>query len=140
MESRQVRRCGALAGPDGGFCWRVWAPSAKTVELVLLDEGRRRSCRMRTEEDGYFQHIEPESGRPAEGQRYAFRLTVFCLRLVCHSKKTVRNTVNLPGVGKANLPSALLIPFVIQTVVRSVCLRDQQCVSDYPANRHAATL
>jgi maltooligosyltrehalose trehalohydrolase len=74
MESRQVRRCGALAGPDGGFCWRVWAPSAKTVELVLLDEGRRSSYRMTPEEGGYFRHVEPALGRPAEGQRYAFRL------------------------------------------------------------------
>jgi maltooligosyltrehalose trehalohydrolase len=70
MEQRETRRCGALGRADGSVCWRVWAPRANRVELVLIDGGRRRPIPMRGEE-GYFSHTEPEV---AEGQRYAYRL------------------------------------------------------------------
>jgi maltooligosyltrehalose trehalohydrolase len=64
-------RCGALGRPDGSCVWRVWAPRARQVELVLLDGVARRGRAMAAEGDGYFSHTEPHV---AEGQRYAFRL------------------------------------------------------------------
>lgn len=51
--------------------WRVWAPRAKQVELVLIDGTAQRSRQMSAEEPGYFSHVE--AGVP-EGQRYAYRL------------------------------------------------------------------
>src|SRR5262245_21393042 len=71
MEERQTRRCGALARPDGSVRWRVWAPRAARVELVLLDGDRRQALPMELEEHGYFRLSRP--GVP-EGQRYAYRL------------------------------------------------------------------
>jgi maltooligosyltrehalose trehalohydrolase len=71
MEPRQVRRCGALARPDGSVSWRLWAPFAKEVELVLFDGNQRRPRRMTRDETGYFTHTESEV---REGQRYAFRM------------------------------------------------------------------
>jgi maltooligosyltrehalose trehalohydrolase len=70
MEGPLTRRCGALGQPDGSVRWRVWAPRARRVELVLLG-GRRRALRMEREEGGYFVHAE---ANVAEGQRYAYRL------------------------------------------------------------------
>ncbi len=67
----EARRCGALGQADGSVRWRVWAPRANAVELVLLDGGGRRPRRMEPEGDGYFGHVEREVG---EGQRYAYRL------------------------------------------------------------------
>ena len=52
-------------------------------------------------------------------QRYALNLTVLWFRLACISKKTVRNTVNLYGYDSTNLLDLLLIPFVVQSVMRS---------------------
>jgi maltooligosyltrehalose trehalohydrolase len=51
--------------------FRVWAPLAKTVDLVLVDGDRQRPVRMAAETGGYFAHVEPSL--PA-GQRYAFSL------------------------------------------------------------------
>ena len=66
------RRCGAVEVSDGSVRWRVWAPKAKAVDLVLIDGGgRRRSLPMRAEAGGYFSHDERAV---PEGQRYAFRL------------------------------------------------------------------
>ncbi len=74
METRGAlageRRCGAAATPDGSLLWRVWAPKARHVELVLIDGGRRLVS-MEPEGDGYFRHAE--AGVP-DGQRYAYRL------------------------------------------------------------------
>src|SRR5262245_5571760 len=68
---RRARRCGALGLPDGSVCWRVWAPRAGQVELVLLDGDRRRAVAMAPEGRGYFVHTE---ANVPEGQRYAYRL------------------------------------------------------------------
>ena len=65
------RRCGAIGEADGAVLWRVWAPKADAVELVLIDDGRRRVHPMQTEECGYFRHVERGV---TEGQRYVFRL------------------------------------------------------------------
>ncbi len=65
------RRCGALATAGGGVRWRVWAPLARAVELVLVKGSERRGIAMRAEEEGYFSHDEPRIG---DGQLYAYRL------------------------------------------------------------------
>jgi maltooligosyltrehalose trehalohydrolase len=65
------RRQGAVALPDGSVCWRVWAPRAKVVELVLLDGDARRPVLMEKGERGFFHHVEQNV--PA-GQRYFYRL------------------------------------------------------------------
>ncbi len=66
-----MRTCGVIGLEDGSVRWRVWAPRAKQVELVLLDGGRRRVLVMRPEPRGWFEHVEPNI---AEGVRYAYRL------------------------------------------------------------------
>src|SRR4051812_22024309 len=65
------RRCGAVGGPDGTVVWRVWAPRARQVELVLIDGSRRRICPMSPEPRGYFRHSQADV---RDGQRYAFCL------------------------------------------------------------------
>jgi maltooligosyltrehalose trehalohydrolase len=64
MGDSDVRRDGAVALPDGSVRWRVWAPRARQVELVLIEGERRRALPMQRAERGYFYHIEaniPES-------------------------------------------------------------------------------
>jgi maltooligosyltrehalose trehalohydrolase len=63
-------RCGAFALPDGACCFRVWAPHAGRVDVVL-DGGRTGIRHMTAEPFGYFSHVEPAV---PEGQRYAYRL------------------------------------------------------------------
>jgi maltooligosyltrehalose trehalohydrolase len=60
-----------MSRPDGSVCWRVWAPQAAAVELVLIDGERRHSLPMCGEDRGYFHHVERDV---PEGQLYAFRL------------------------------------------------------------------
>jgi maltooligosyltrehalose trehalohydrolase len=71
MPSRTTRRCGALGGPDGSVHFRVWAPRADAVDLVLIDAEERLARAMTRGERGYFEHTEPAV---ADGRRYAFRL------------------------------------------------------------------
>jgi len=71
MADAEVRSCGALSQRDGSVRWRVWAPRAKQVELVLIDGNRRRAVPMQRQERGFFQHSE---ANVPDGQRYAFRL------------------------------------------------------------------
>jgi maltooligosyltrehalose trehalohydrolase len=68
--AESITRCGAWGSSDGSIRWRVWAPLARQVELVLPGDGRRR-VRMTPEEHGYFTHAE---AGVREGQRY-----VYCL-------------------------------------------------------------
>jgi maltooligosyltrehalose trehalohydrolase len=65
--------CGALAGPGESICWRVWAPCARNVELLLAEEasGEFRRIGMQAESRGHFLHHEEDV---PEGQRYAFSL------------------------------------------------------------------
>src|SRR3954466_5981640 len=65
------RRCGAMSLGGGRVLWRVWAPRAKEVELVLIDGTHRVPVRMKAEAEGYFGHAG--QGIP-DGQRYAYRL------------------------------------------------------------------
>ncbi|WHZ25902.1 MAG: malto-oligosyltrehalose trehalohydrolase [Nitrospira sp.] len=63
--------CGALFQDDGRVRWRVWAPKAKRVELVLIDGESRVVRPMEQEEQGYFSFT---SDRILSGQRYSYRL------------------------------------------------------------------
>ena len=56
---------------DGSVVWRLWAPKADRVELVLIDGERRSSHAMTKQERGFFAfaHDSVENG-----QRYLYRL------------------------------------------------------------------
>jgi len=71
VEQGGTRRCGALGRPDGSVHWRVWAPRAGKVDLVLIDSDRRRRLPMEAEARGFFRRTE---AAVQEGQRYAYRL------------------------------------------------------------------
>lgn len=71
MLETDSRRCGAVAQSDGTVRWRVWAPNARRVELVLREPGERRAIAMEAEADGYWTHVARDV---PEGQRYAFVL------------------------------------------------------------------
>ncbi len=71
MQDRMTRRCGVIGLANGSVCWRVWAPRARRVDLVVINGDQRRSCPMTAEERGYFSYTE---AGVAEGQRYTYRL------------------------------------------------------------------
>src|SRR5437867_13224783 len=71
MDGATTRRCGAIAQPNGGVHWHVWAPRAQRVDLVLTDGIRRRLCPMQQERRGFYHYQEDSIG---EGSRYLFRL------------------------------------------------------------------
>jgi maltooligosyltrehalose trehalohydrolase len=64
-------QCGAIGLADGSVRWRVWAPQAERVELVLITGEARCVHQMRHTERGYFSHTATGI---SEGQRYAYRL------------------------------------------------------------------
>jgi maltooligosyltrehalose trehalohydrolase len=65
------RRCGAIGRDDGSVLWRVWAPKAQQVTLVLVAEDDRREVPMEREDQGYHAHTEASA---AAGQKYLYRL------------------------------------------------------------------
>ena len=65
-----MRRCGATVEGDA-VRWRVWAPAAGRVELVLIGDNRRRTIPMEPEGDGHFRYTSRDV---PDGQRYAYRL------------------------------------------------------------------
>jgi len=77
MGEIEGRRCGAFGQQDGSARWRVWAPNARRVDLVLIRPDGRRDVRpMRAEPHrgtnaGHFHHTEPDV---PDGRRYAYRL------------------------------------------------------------------
>src|SRR5215470_13436119 len=71
MEPGDLPRCGAHGLADGAVCWRVWAPRAQRVELVLLTGDERCTHAMAREERGYFSYTKAPI---AAGQRYAYCL------------------------------------------------------------------
>jgi maltooligosyltrehalose trehalohydrolase len=71
MGDTDVRGCGAVSQRDGPVRWRVWAPRAKKVDLVLILRDHRIAAPMRREERGFFQHNE---AHVLDGQQYAYRL------------------------------------------------------------------
>src|SRR5688572_13562015 len=65
------RRFGALRVETGDVRFCVWAPRAKQVSLVLIDEYRRRALPMACEPGGIFSVTQTDL---PIGQRYAYRL------------------------------------------------------------------
>lgn len=65
------RRCGSVLQDDGSVQWRVWAPKADRVDLVLIDGDARTVHAMIREERGFFHVDKPNI---LNGQRYAYRL------------------------------------------------------------------
>ncbi len=68
---RPARRCGAVGGPGTAVRWRVWAPRARRVELLLLEGAEHNRYPMEPEGRGYFHCTRAEV---ADGQRYAYSL------------------------------------------------------------------
>ena len=64
------RRTGAISLQDDAVQFRVWAPNAQRVDLVLAG-ARWGTIPMRRDDAGYFAHTEPNV---PENQRYAYRL------------------------------------------------------------------
>ncbi len=62
---------GAIRQPDGSVEWRLWAPMAEQVQLVLQRDGRYEEHRMDTVPNGYFTF---RTAGVAEGARYTYRL------------------------------------------------------------------
>src|SRR5688500_4077655 len=69
-QARQPRRCGARRRAAGTRTWRVWAPKARAVELILRGP-KDGSLSLQSEAGGYFSRTEADV---PDGQRYAFRL------------------------------------------------------------------
>lgn len=70
--TRELSTSGAVMLEDGTIHWRVWAPQAESVQLVLVEEdGRQSELPMERQLSGYF--VQELDGT-FEGQRYGFRL------------------------------------------------------------------
>ncbi len=67
----QISRCGAYLRDDGQLQWRVWAPHAAAVDLLLYNHDEAQTISMQAELGGYFAVALPNI---ADGQRYAFCL------------------------------------------------------------------
>src|SRR5436190_917771 len=68
----EYRRCGAVGLGDGSVRWRVWAPRARSVNLITIDGDRRRTPRpMEGEQGGYFTLTLPNI---PDGQRSTSQL------------------------------------------------------------------
>ena len=63
--------CGAFGQQDGSVAWRLWAPKADRVELVLIDGERQSSHTMIRQERGIFTFAQHSV---ENGQRYLYRL------------------------------------------------------------------
>jgi maltooligosyltrehalose trehalohydrolase len=63
---------GACRQPDGSVLWRVWAPHADRVTLVLHPAAARAEIAMQPAGAGYFVHREAQAD---EGLRYVYRLS-----------------------------------------------------------------
>jgi maltooligosyltrehalose trehalohydrolase len=76
IDHRASASCGAVASAGESIAWRVWAPRAKNVELLLADgpsgeASNFRRIAMEPESRGCFAHTEEDV---AEGQRYAYSI------------------------------------------------------------------
>jgi maltooligosyltrehalose trehalohydrolase len=56
---------------EGGVSFRVWAPGAGRLEVILYEDGVQRAVAMRAEPEGWFSASVPGAGA---GSRYRFRL------------------------------------------------------------------
>ncbi|MBA3753885.1 MAG: malto-oligosyltrehalose trehalohydrolase [Nitrospira sp.] len=64
-------RCGVVASADGALEWRVWAPQAKEVDMILIDGSRRHVQPMTPEPHGHFLYRRQSV---SVGQRYMYSL------------------------------------------------------------------
>src|ERR1700682_6514150 len=64
-------QCGAIIQSDGSVRWRVWAPRADRVDVVLINGDARALHTMTREEWGVFCFVKDHV---PNGQRYAYRL------------------------------------------------------------------
>src|SRR5262249_50849083 len=71
MGGLTARRCDAPGRGPGTVQWRVWAPQAERVGLVLVEGEARHEMPMQPEGGRYHDHVE--TGVPP-GRRYAYRL------------------------------------------------------------------
>lgn len=62
---------GAEVLPGGGTRFRLWAPSARRIELVLDPDGAPRLHAMAPEPDGWYALTVPDAG---DGTRYRYRV------------------------------------------------------------------
>jgi maltooligosyltrehalose trehalohydrolase len=62
---------GATTLPDGTVSFRLWAPAAKRVDLVLMERGDARTLPMAAVEDGWHGLT---TDRAAAGSRYRYRI------------------------------------------------------------------
>jgi maltooligosyltrehalose trehalohydrolase len=51
-------QCGAIVQSDGSVRWRVWAPKADRVEVVLINGDARTLHRMTRGERGFFSFVK----------------------------------------------------------------------------------
>jgi len=64
-------QCGAIVQRNGSVRWRVWAPKADRVEVVLINGDARNLHSMTREERGFFSFVKDHV---LNGQRYGYRL------------------------------------------------------------------
>ena len=62
---------GAEVGPEGGTHFRVWAPAARHVQVVLEAGGGSSALTLELEAEGYFSGFAP---RVDDGTQYRYRL------------------------------------------------------------------
>src|SRR4051794_3512504 len=68
---------GAQVLPHGqGTRFQLWAPTARQVDLVILDDGSQRVIPMQMQTgqeppDGWYRHTEPQAGH---GTLYQYRI------------------------------------------------------------------
>ncbi len=71
IDDPELPRVGVSPIGDHSVCWRVWAPNARSVELVIDPEGADERRAMRAEPRGFHTIETPV---PASGARYGYRL------------------------------------------------------------------
>ena len=71
IDDPELPAVGVVPGSPGQACYRVWAPNAQAVELLVGDGEAATSFAMAAEPRGYHAVVAPCSGR---GQRYRYRL------------------------------------------------------------------
>jgi maltooligosyltrehalose trehalohydrolase len=64
-------QCGAFVQRDGSVRWRVWAPKADRVDVILFTGDAQTDHTMIREERGWFSFIKD---KVLNGQRYTYRL------------------------------------------------------------------
>ncbi len=71
IDDPDLPAAGVVPIDDDYALWRVWAPKAKSVELILLDGVTEKTFAMKAENRGYHSTVAPSSGA---GQRYRYQL------------------------------------------------------------------